>query len=318
MNKDIKIFVAGHSGMVGSAIVRELKEQGYSNLCLQSHSQLDLINQQAVNSFFKREQPELVIIAAARVGGIQANNTYRGQFIYENLMIQSNIIHTAHLYSVKKLLFLGSACIYPRDAKQPIKEEYLLGDYLESTNEPYAIAKIAGIKLCENYFHQYQNNFYSVMPNNLYGTNDNFNLETAHVLPALLRKFHEAKVNNRNKVEVWGTGNPLREFLHVDDLANACVFLLNKLNAEDIYSQGISHINIGSGEEVTINELAEIIKKILHYKGKIIFNPKYPDGTPRKLLNIDRINNLNWKSNISLEKGIKQTYKWFLSKYEIE
>ena len=298
--------------MVGSAIVRNLKGNGFNNLILRTHNELDLISQNEVLQFFNKEKPEVVFIAAATVGGIHANNTYRGQFLYENLMIQSNIIHAAHGNKVKKLMFLGSACIYPRNAPQPIKEEHLLTDKLEFTNEPYAIAKIAGIKLCENYYRQYGDNFISVMPNNLYGTNDNFDLENSHVLPALMRKFHEAKVNNEKTVEIWGTGNPNREFLHVDDLGDACVFLMNNLDAKELYSNDISHINIGSGEEVSIKELALLIKDVVGFKGDLAFNTEYPDGMPRKLLDISRLNNLGWKSEIKLNEGLKSVYGWYL------
>jgi len=249
------------------------------------------------------------------VGGILANNTYRGQFLYENLMIQNNIIHSAHKNNVKKLLFLGSACIYPRNATQPIKEEYLLSDKLEPTNEPYAIAKIAGIKLCENYYHQYGHEFISVMPNNLYGPNDNFDLENSHVLPALLRKFHEAKECNKNSVEIWGSGKPLREFLHVDDLASACIFIMENLEAKSLYANNISHINIGSGDEITINDLALLIKKIVGFNGEIIFNKDYPDGMKRKLLDTSRINSLGWYPSIKFEDGLKEIYKWYKKVY---
>jgi GDP-L-fucose synthase len=287
-----------------------------------------------VNDFFKTERPEIVIIAAAKVGGILANNTYRAEFIYDNLMIETNLIHAAHLYGTEKLLFLGSSCIYPKLAPQPIKEEYLLSGYLEYTNEPYAIAKIAGIKLCENYYKQYGCNFYSVMPTNLYGPNDNYNLETSHVLPALIRKFHEAKlahsanqpinhsVNQQIKqstnqtisqsVTIWGTGKPRREFLYVDDLADAIYFLMNKIDAKDIYEQGITHLNIGTGEDLTIAELAELIKNIIGFEGEIIYDTSKPDGTPQKLLDVSRINNLGWKHTTSLEEGIRKAYTAFL------
>jgi len=309
-----KIYVAGHTGMVGSALVRNLETDSYRTLLVRTHKELDLLDQHAVNNFFSIEKPDYVFVAAAKVGGIQANNTYRGQFLYENLMIQNNIIHGAHKNSVKKLLFLGSACIYPRNATQPIKEEYLLSDKLEPTNEPYAIAKIAGIKLCENYYHQFGNEFISVMPNNLYGPNDNFDLETSHVLPALLRKFHEAKKCNKNSVEIWGSGKPLREFLHVDDLADACIYLMKNLEAVDLYGAGISHLNIGSGEEVTIKELAIMIRKVVKYEGELVFNKKYPDGTPRKLLNTSRLNAMGWEPNIKLENGLNSVYEWYLDK----
>jgi len=298
--------------MVGSAIVRNLKGNGFNNLILRTHNELDLISQNEVLQFFNKEKPEVVFIAAATVGGIHANNTYRGQFLYENLMIQSNIIHAAHGNKVKKLMFLGSACIYPRNAPQPIKEEHLLTDKLEFTNEPYAIAKIAGIKLCENYYRQYGDNYISVMPNNLYGINDNFDLKNSHVLPALMRKLHEAKIHNSEQVEVWGTGKPLREFLHVDDLGDACVFLMNNLDAKELYSNDISHINIGSGEEVSIKELALLIKDVVGFKGDLAFNTEYPDGMPRKLLDVSRLNNLGWKSEIRLNEGLKSVYGWYL------
>jgi len=315
LNKGDKIFIAGHSGMVGSAIKRRFTEEGFINLIVRSHKELDLIKQNEVSQYFTKEKPVYVFVAAATVGGIQANNTYRGQFLYENLMIQSNIIHAAHQNGVKKLMFLGSACIYPRNSKQPIREEYLLSGYLESTNEPYAIAKIAGIKMCENYFKQYGDNNISVMPSNLYGPNDNYDLETSHVLPALMRKFHEAKINNKKSVEIWGSGKPKREFLHVDDLADACIFLMKNLDSDKLYSENISHINIGSGEEVSINELALLIKDIVGFEGELVFNANYPDGMPRKLLNIDKINNLGWESSISLKDGIRDTYNWFINNY---
>jgi GDP-L-fucose synthase len=314
MENNNKIYIAGHNGMVGSAILRKLKANGFNKLIFHSHADLDLLIQSDVNTFFKREKPDIVILAAAKVGGINANNTYRGQFLYENLTIQNNVIHAAHEFKVKKLLFLGSACIYPKEAIQPIKEEYLLSNYLESTNEPYAIAKIAGIKLCENYYNQYGDNFISIMPNNLYGPNDNFNLQTSHVLPALLRKFHEGKQLNSNFVEIWGTGSPLREFIHVDDMADACLYLMNNIDADELYNIGISHINIGSGEEVSIKELAIMIKKVIDYNGNLVFNPDYPDGTPRKLLDVSRLNAIGWKSKIKLEDGLKSVYEWYLDK----
>ena len=312
MDKNSKIYIAGHSGMVGSAIVRKLKNDGFNNFTFRTHDELDLINQNEVIEFFNRETIDIVFIAAAKVGGISANNTYRGQFLYQNLMIQSNLIHAAHQIGVKKLMFLGSACIYPRNAPQPIKEKHLLTDKLEFTNEPYAIAKITGIKLCENYYRQYGDNFISVMPNNLYGLNDNFDLKNSHVLPALMRKFHEAKINNNKSVEIWGTGKPLREFLNVDDLADACVYLMNNLDAKTLYSSEISHINIGSGEEISIKKLAIMIKKVIDYKGDLVFNSDYPDGTPRKLLDVSRLNTMGWKSKIKLEDGLKSVYEWYL------
>ena len=311
MDHNDKIYVAGHTGMVGSAIIRKLHKEGYNNIVLKTHQELELMNQIEVKQFFEYERPEFVFIAAAKVGGIQANNTFRGQFLYENLMIQNNIIHAAHVCGVKKLLFLGSACIYPGNALQPIKEEYLLSNYLEKTNEPYAIAKIAGIKLCENYFNQYGDNFISLMPNNLYGPNDNFDLETSHVLPALIRKFHEAKLNGSKKVEIWGTGKPKREFLHVDDLTDACVFLMKKINSNQLYHKGISHINVGSGEEVTIEELALMIKDIVGYQGDLRFNKSYPDGMLRKLLDVSRLSKIGWRAKINLNRGLLETYDWF-------
>ena len=314
MDINSKIYVAGNSGMVGSAIIRRLKKQGFNNIIFRSHASLDLINQKEVANFFKSEKPNYVFLSAAKVGGIQANNTYRGQFLYENLMIQNNIIHEAHKNSVKKLLFLGSACIYPRNATQPIKEEYLLSDKLEPTNEPYAIAKIAGIKLCENYYRQYGDNFISAMPNNLYGPNDNFDLKTSHVLPALMRKFHDAKINKEKSVEIWGTGRPKREFLHVDDMADACIFLMEHLSAEQLYSLGITHLNIGSGEELSIKELALLIKNIVGFEGELVFNTNYPDGMPRKLLDVTRLIKMGWESNIKLENGLNSVYEWYLDK----
>ena len=301
--------------MVGSALVRKLEADSNRTLLVRTRKELDLLDQHAVNNFFLVNKPDYVFIAAAKVGGIQANNNYRGQFLYENLMIQNNIIHGAHKNNVKKLLFLGSACIYPRNATQPIKEEYLLTDSLEPTNEPYAIAKITGIKLCESYFRQYGHDFISVMPNNLYGPNDNFDLETSHVLPALLRKFHEAKECNKNSVEIWGSGKPLREFLHVDDLADACIFLMNNLDADQLYSSGISHINIGSGDEVSIKELALMINKIVGFTGELKFNQNYPDGMSRKLLDTSRIIKLGWRPNTNLIAGLKKTYNWFINNY---
>jgi GDP-L-fucose synthase len=299
MEKTSKIFVAGYRGMVGSAIVRKLKAEGYTNLVLRSSSELDLRNQAVVENFFASEKPEYVFLAAAKVGGIMANNTYRADFLYENLMIESNVIHQSYVHKVKKLLFLGSSCIYPKLAPQPLKEEHLLSGYLEETNEPYAIAKIAGIKLCESYRRQYGCNFISAMPTNLYGPNDNYDLNTSHVIPALLRKFYEAKMNNAPSVEVWGTGSPLREFLHVDDLAKACVFLMLHYSQEQF-------LNIGVGKDVSIRELSSLIGKLVSYEGKIIFNTNKPDGTPRKLLDVSKINHLGWNPEISLEDGLKK------------
>lgn len=296
-----KIFIAGHQGMVGSALLRELQAQGYRNFVLRTHQELDLTNQVAVNAFFAKEQPEYVFLAAAKVGGIQANNTYRADFIYSNLCIQTNVIHAAYENRVKKLLFLGSSCIYPKLSPQPIKEEYLLSGVLEPTNEPYAIAKIAGLKMCQSYRDQYNCNFISVMPTNLYGPNDNYDLENAHVLPALLRKFHEAKLKKIKKVVVWGTGQARREFMYVDDMAKACVLIMQKYNEREI-------INIGTGEDITIGELAQMVKRIVGYSGQIIFDTSKPDGTPRKLLEVSKLKKLGFKISHSLQEGVIKTY----------
>ncbi|MAT57323.1 MAG: GDP-fucose synthetase [Ignavibacteriae bacterium] len=311
-----KIYLAGHNGMVGSAIFRELTKSGYNNIVTKSLEELDLRNQSEVNSFFENEKPEVVIIAAAKVGGILANNTYRAEFLYDNLMIEANLIHASHLNNAKKVIFLGSSCIYPKLAPQPLKEEYLLSDYLEYTNEPYAIAKIAGIKLCESYYKQYGSNFLSLMPTNLYGFNDNFNLQTSHVLPALIRKFHEAKTSDSESVTIWGTGSPKREFLFVDDLAEAVKFTLENIEAKSLYDLEISQLNVGTGEDLTISELADTIKKIVGFEGSIIYDSTKPDGTPRKLMDVSRINNLGWKHKTNLEEGIKKTYEWFLENYK--
>jgi len=310
--KNHKIYLAGHNGMVGSAIRRELEKNGYQNLIYRDLSELDLTRQADVEGFFEKEKPQVVIIAAAKVGGILANNTYRAEFIYDNLMIESNLIHAAHKKGVEKLIFLGSSCIYPKLAPQPLKEEYLLSDYLEFTNEPYAIAKIAGIKMCENYFRQYGSNFYSAMPTNLYGPHDNFNLETSHVLPALIRKFHEAKKESKKEVMLWGTGKPKREFLYVEDLAEAIRFLLENVEAKNIYENNISQINVGTGEDLTINGLAKLVSETVGFNGKIIYDSSKPDGTPRKLMDVSRINNLGWKYKTSLKDGIEKSYKWFI------
>jgi len=307
-----KVFIAGHRGMVGSAIMRSLQAGGYKNIITRTKSELDLMSQQAVAEFFGNEKPDIVILAAAKVGGILANSIYRAEFIYNNLMIESNIIHSAHVNNAEKLIFLGSSCIYPKMAPQPLKEETLLSDYLEYTNEPYAISKIAGIKLCESYFKQYGDNYYSVMPTNLYGINDNFDLKTSHVLPAMIRKFHEAKQNNSPEVTLWGTGTPKREFLFVDDLAEAVCYLLEKIDAADMYDKGISQINIGTGEDLTINELALIIKDVTGYKGKIVYDTTKPDGTPRKLMDVSRLHSLGWKHKTGLRDGITKTYSWYL------
>ncbi|MGA8265611.1 MAG: GDP-L-fucose synthase [Ignavibacteriaceae bacterium] len=310
--KNHKIYIAGHKGMVGSAITRELESAGYKNLIYKSFSELDLTRQVEVEKFFDKEKPQVVIIAAAKVGGILANNTYRAEFIYDNLMIESNLIDSSYKAGVQKLIFLGSSCIYPKLAAQPLKEEYLLSDYLEFTNEPYAVAKIAGIKLCENYFRQYGCDFYSAMPTNLYGPNDNYNLETSHVLPALIRKFHEAKEANKPEVVLWGTGKPKREFLYVDDLAEAMRFLLENVEAKDIYEKEISHINVGTGEDLTITELASLIAEITDFNGRITYDDSKPDGTPRKLMDVSRINNLGWKYKTSMKDGIDKAYNWYL------
>lgn len=304
MFSNSKIYIAGHRGMVGSAIKRNLESKGYTNLIYCSHKDLDLSNQQAVNEFFKSEKPDYVFLAAAKVGGILANSRYPAEFIYENLMIEANVIHAAYLYGVKKLLFLGSSCIYPKFAPQPLKEEYLLTGELEITNEAYAVAKIAGIRLCKHYNQQYGTNFISVMPTNLYGPNDNFDLATSHVMPALIRKFYEAKINNEPEVTIWGTGTPLREFMHVDDMADACVYLMEKYNYDEIGE----FINIGVGKDLSIKELAELIKDITGYRGNIIYDTSKPDGTPRKLLDITKLHDLGWRDKIPLREGIKNVF----------
>lgn len=317
MNKNSKIYIAGHRGLVGSAIIKNLESKGYTNLIYRTHQELDLMNQEAVAGFFEAEKPEYVILAAVKVGGIIANNTYRADFIYENLQIQNNVIHQSYLHGVTKLLFLGSTCIYPKNCPQPMKEEYLLTSELEYTNEPYAIAKIAGIKMCESYNLQYGTNFISVMPTNLYGPNDNFDLETSHVLPALLRKMHEAKINNEPKVEIWGSGKPRREFLYSEDMADACVFLLESRNFKDTYSKDDkeirnTHINIGTGVDVSIKELALAIKKIVGYNGEIYFNTSKPDGTMIKLTDPSKLYGLGWRHKIKLEDGIRLIYDWYI------
>ncbi|MCR6637744.1 MAG: GDP-L-fucose synthase [Sporocytophaga sp.] len=301
MQKDSKIFVAGARGMVGSAIVRKLQKEGYSNLIIRTSKELDLRDQKQVQDFFEKEKPEFVFLAAAKVGGILANNTYRADFIYENLMIQNNVIHQAYVHKVKKLMFLGSSCIYPKLAPQPLKEESLLTGLLEYTNEPYAIAKIAGIKMCEAYRDQYGCSFISVMPTNLYGPNDNYDLKNSHVLPALIRKFHTAKKEGQKTVEIWGTGSPKREFLHVDDLADACFFLMQNYNEKGF-------LNIGVGDDITIKELALLVKKIVGFEGELVFDTSKPDGTPRKLMDVGRLNDLGWKARIPLEEGIASVY----------
>ena len=307
MNAQSPICILGHRGMVGSAIHQKLEAKGYINLITRTHSELDLTNQQAVNNFFEEMRPEYVFLAAAKVGGIMANSTYPAEFIYENLMIEANVIHAAYTHGVKKLLFLGSSCIYPKLAPQPLKEEYLLTGELEVTNEAYAIAKIAGIRLCKHYNEQYGTNFISVMPTNLYGPNDNYDPETSHAMAALIRKFHDAKVNDASQVVVWGTGSPMREFLHVADMADACVYLMENYDASDIGE----FVNIGVGEDLTIRDLAELIKDIVGYEGEIVFDTSKPDGTPRKLLDVTKLHDLGWQAKISLEDGIKQAYNWY-------
>ena len=304
MRADARIYVAGHRGLVGSAIVRKLQQQGFENLILRTHQELELTRQAEVEEFFEVEAPEYVFLAAAKVGGILANNTYPADFIHTNLCIQTNIIHASYLGGVKKLLFLGSSCIYPKLCPQPIREEYLLSGYLEPTNEAYAIAKIAGMKMCEFYNRQYGTNFINVMPTNLYGPNDNFDLETSHVLPALIRKCHEAKINNEREVVIWGTGSPRREFLHVDDLADGCAYLMKNYDGREI-------VNIGTGEDLTIRDLAEMIVRVVGFEGKLRFDTLKPDGTPQKLLNVSRLNKLGWRAKIPLEEGIRQTYTWY-------
>jgi GDP-L-fucose synthase len=306
MNQNSKIYIAGHRGMVGSAIVRELQKQGYNNLITKTHAELDLLNQTKVAEFFAQEKPEYVFLAAAKVGGIEANRVEIGAFTYENLQIQNNIIHNSYLNKVKRLVFLGSSCIYPKLSKQPIKEEYLLTGALEPTNYGYAIAKIAGVKMCEAYQDQYGCDFVSLMPTNLYGINDNFDLKTSHVLPALMRKFHEAKINGQKFVEIWGSGTPKREFLFVDDLAEACVFVMNNKEAKGL-------INVGVGEDLTIKELAQLIQKTVGFEGELKFDSSKPDGTMRKCMDVSKINNLGWKAKISLEDGIAKVYEWYLN-----
>jgi GDP-L-fucose synthase len=315
LNKNDKVFVAGHLGLVGSAIVRNLHARGFKNIITRSHKQLDLTNQYLVERFFSEESIDYVILAAAKVGGIFANNTYPAEFIYQNIMIEANVIHASYLNNVKKLLFLGSTCIYPKEVKQPMQESALLSNYLESTNEPYAIAKIAGIKICESYNRQYGTDFRSVMPTNLYGVNDNFHSENSHVIPALIKKFHDAKINNLNEVIIWGTGEAMREFLYVDDMADACLFILgldSRLYQEN-NNQMLSHINIGSGKEITIKNLAEIIKKVVNFKGNLNFDTNMPDGSMRKLVDSSRLKKLGWKYTTDLESGLTKTYDWYLT-----
>lgn len=301
MEKESKIYIAGHRGMVGSALLRRLKKEGYSNFVLRTSKELDLRNQQAVADFFAAEKPGYVFLAAAKVGGIIANNTYRAEFIYDNLVIQNNIIHQSHVNGVKKLMFLGSSCIYPKLAPQPLKEEYLLTGLLEYTNEPYAIAKIAGIKMCDAYRDQYGCNFISVMPTNLYGPNDNYDLNNSHVLPALIRKMHEARMENKSEVVVWGTGSPRREFLHADDLADACLYLMNNYHEAGL-------VNVGVGEDVTIKELAQLVKEIVGFEGELKFDSSKPDGTPRKLMDVSKLHSYGWKASTPLKQGISDVY----------
>lgn len=308
MEKSSKIYIAGHRGMVGSAIHRKLISEGYTNIITRTSKELDLRNQTLVDAFFQTEQPEYVFLAAAKVGGIMANNTYRADFLYENLQLQNNVIHAAYANKVKKLMFLGSSCIYPKLAPQPLKEEYLLTGTLEPTNEPYAIAKIAGIKMCEAYRAQYGCNFISVMPTNLYGINDNYHPENSHVLPALIRRFHEAKVNNTDHVEIWGTGSPLREFMYSDDLADACYFLMMNYNESDF-------VNIGTGHDLSIKDLANLVKQVLGYEGAITFDTSKPDGTPRKLMDVSKLHSLGWKHKTELAEGIEMAYEDFLKKF---
>lgn len=309
MENNSKIYVAGHRGLVGSAIVRELKKKGYTNIIGKTHSELDLMDTSAVEEFFKTEKPEYVFLAAAKVGGILANSTYPADFIYENLQIQNNIIGMAKKYEVKKLMFLGSSCIYPKMCPQPIKEEYLLSGYLEETNEAYALAKISGLKMCQFFNKQYGTKFISVMPTNLYGPYDNFHPENSHVMPALIRRFHEAKVNEAKEVVVWGSGAPLREFLYSEDMADACIYLMETYEGNDFF-------NIGTGKEITIKDLAELIKDIVGYEGKIVWDSSKPDGTPRKLLDVSRLKKAGWTYKIELKDGIEKAYKWYLESYE--
>jgi len=305
MERTSKIYVAGHQGLVGSAIMQKLRDDGFANFVCRTHNELDLTRQEAVEAFFEEEKPEYVFLAAARVGGILANNTFPADFIYNNLAIQNNIIHASYVNKVKKLLFLGSSCIYPKHCPQPMKEESLLSGYLEPTNEPYAIAKIAGIKTCQSYNRQYGTRYISVMPTNLYGPNDNFDLETSHVLPALVRKFHEAKTEDKPEVEIWGTGTPRRELLHVDDLADACVFLMQNYDEMEI-------VNIGTGKDMTTKELAEMVAEVTGFDGDLRFDTTKPDGTPVKCLDVTRINNLGWHAKIGIEEGIRDTYEWYV------
>ena len=316
MNLTDRIYIAGHNGLVGSAIVRQLKERGFLNLIMRSHKELDLIDQNQVQVFFKKEKPDYVILAAAKVGGIHANNSYPADFIYKNIMIESNVINSAYENKVRRLLFLGSTCIYPKSAEQPMQEDALLTNILEPTNEPYAIAKIAGIKLCESYNRQHNTDFRSVMPTNLYGINDNFHPKNSHVIPALIQRFHQAKINNDPEVVVWGTGDAMREFLYVDDMAQASLFVLEL--DEQIYKANtkpmLSHINVGTGKDLTIREMVEIMKKVVGYKGKLVFDNTKPDGAARKLIDISRLSSLGWEYSVDLKEGLEKTYEWYLEK----
>ena len=316
MNLTDRIYIAGHNGLVGSAIVRQLKERGFLNLIMRSHKELDLIDQNQVQVFFKKEKPDYVILAAAKVGGIHANNSYPADFIYKNIMIESNVINSAYENKVRRLLFLGSTCIYPKAAEQPMQEDALLTNVLEPTNEPYAIAKIAGIKLCESYNRQHNTDFRSVMPTNLYGINDNFHPKNSHVIPALIQRFHQAKINNDPELVVWGTGDAMREFLYVDDMAQASLFVLEL--DEQIYKANtkpmLSHINVGTGKDLTIREMVEIMKKVVGYKGKLVFDNTKPDGAARKLIDISRLSSLGWEYSVDLKEGLEKTYEWYLEK----
>ena len=318
MNKDDKIYVAGHNGLVGSSIVRRLKYYGYSNLIMQSHKTLDLTNQSDVADFFSENKPDHVILSAAKVGGIFANNTYPADFIYQNTMIESNVIHSSYVNNVNKLIFLGSSCIYPREVKQPMSEDALLTGLLEPSNEPYAIAKIAGIKLCESFNRQYDTDYRSLMPTNLYGINDSFNSDISHVIPALISRMHDAKINGKSEIKVWGTGNAMREFMYVDDLAEAVIFVLkfDKDNYQEKVNPMLSHLNVGTGVDVKISALASLIKKVVDYKGKIIFDSTKPDGSPRKLIDASKLTNMGWKCKVSLEDGLLETYQWYLNNLE--
>jgi len=315
MDLNDKIYIAGHLGLVGSAIVRQLKKKGFNNLLMRTHKELDLTNQSKVQVFFQEERPDYVILSAGKVGGIYANNTYPVDFIYQNIMIEANVINSAYENKVKRLLFLGSTCIYPKAIEQPMREESILTDVLEPTNEPYAIAKIAGIKLCESYNRQHGTNFRSVMPTNLYGINDNFHPENSHVIPSLMRRFHEAKVNNDSEVVVWGTGNAMREFLYVDDMAEASLFVLelNELTYKTNTKPMLSHINVGTGKDITIKEIAETMKEVIGFEGKLIFDTTKPDGAARKLIDVTKLQDMGWKYSVELREGLKKTYDWYLN-----